>query len=269
MKNGLLIAAMGRTESTNMSQTSNGALVVFGATGSVGSALARRLSKLERPLVLAARDATELSPLAAELNAEQVLLDACEAGAIENCIEATTEKFGGVLGIANCVGSILLKPAHNTSYEEWNDILTTNLTSSFSVVRAAGKAMRTSGGSVVLVSSAAAGVGTPNHEAIAAAKAGVEGLVRSAAATYANRGIRFNAVAPGLVKSKMTRKLWESAAAAAQSCDMHPLRRLGEPDEVAAAIAWLLDPAHSWITGQVLAVDGGLSNVLPRRQVKA
>ena len=109
----------------------------------------------------------------------------------------------------------------------------------------------------------------PNHEAIAAAKAGIEGLTRSAAATYASRGIRFNAVAPGLVKSRMTEKLWNSEAAAEQSCEMHPLRRLGEPDEVAAAIQWLLHPGNSWITGQVLNVDGGLANALPRRTVRA
>ena len=252
-----------------MSQHSDGAFVILGATGSVGSALVRRLAEARRPFVAVARDEVELTSLVGDLGGEMQLLDACVEGALENCIELAAEKYGHVAGIANCVGSLLLKPAHNTSYAEWNDILNTNLTTSFAVVRAAGKVMRNTGGSVVLVSSAAAGVGTPNHEAIAAAKAGVEGLARSAAATYANRGIRFNVVAPGLVKSKMTRKLWDNEAAAAQSREMHPLRRLGDPDEVAAAIEWLLDPANSWITGQVLAIDGGLSNVLPRRQLRA
>lgn len=219
--------------------------------------------------MLAARDEELLIPLAAELQCPYVVLDARQPEAIESAVKQTADEFDGLSGIANCVGSILLKPAHSTSYEEWNDLITTNLTSCFSAVRAAGKTMRSSGGSVVLVSSAAAGVGTPNHEAIAAAKAGVEGLVRSAAATYANRGIRFNAVAPGLVKSKMTEKLWKTDAAASASCEMHPLQRLGEPDEVAAAIEWLLSPTNSWITGQVLSVDGGLANVLARRTVRA
>lgn len=242
--------------------------VILGATGSVGSALARRLVAQGSRVMLAGRDESSLDQLAAELQAPPKVIDACEEGAIEDCIEQAATEFGSIAGIANCVGSILLKPAHTTSYDEWNNLIATNLTSCFAATRAAGKAMRSSGGSVVFASSAAAGVGTPNHEAIAAAKAGVEGLVRSAAATYANRGIRFNAVAPGLVKSKMTSKLWESDAAAAQSSEMHPLGRLGEPDEVAAAIQWLLHPGNSWITGQVLNIDGGLANVLPRRTLR-
>ena len=122
---------------------------------------------------------------------------------------------------------------------------------------------------MVLVSSAAATIGMPNHEAIAAAKAGIEGLVRSAAATYAGSSIRFNAVAPGLVKSKMTERLWNNETTASNSIQMHALGRLGEPDDIAAAIDWLLSTESSWITGQVLGVDGGLASVLPRRTVRA
>ncbi len=254
-----------------MSETEPGAYVVLGATGSVGSALARRLADAGVPLLMAARNESALVELADSMPGSVVtrVVEACQQGEIEACLEAAVERFGSIAGVANCVGSILLKPAHSTSYAEWDDVLATNLTTCFSVVRAAGKVMRKSGGSVVCVSSAAAGVGTPNHEAIAAAKAGVEGLIRSAAATYANRGLRFHAVAPGLVQSKLTEKLWRSETAAAQSSEMHPLGRLGEPDEIAAAIEWLLLPGNSWITGQVLNIDGGLANLLPRRTLRS
>jgi NAD(P)-dependent dehydrogenase (short-subunit alcohol dehydrogenase family) len=124
--------------------------------------------------------------------------------------------------------------------------------------------MRATGGSVVLVSSAAALTGLPNHEAIAAAKAGIIGLTRSAAASYANSRIRFNAVAPGLVRTEMSEQLWSDEATAAGSIAMHPLGRLGEPEDIASMIAWLLDPANDWVSGQVLAVDGGLSQVRSR-----
>ena len=114
------------------------------------------------------------------------------------------------------------------------------------------------GGSVVLLSSAAARVGLPGHEAIAAAKAGIEGLTRSAAATYGSRGLRFNAVAPGLVRTNLTRRIWENSMA---SVAMHALGRLGEPEDVASLIGWLLDRANNWVTGQIFGVDGGLSSV--------
>ena len=120
-------------------------------------------------------------------------------------------------------------------------------------------------GSVVLISSAAARIGLANHEAIAAAKAGILGLTLSAAATYASRGLRVNAVAPGLVRTPMTTRITSNEKAAESSRGLHALGRLGEPEDVARMIAWLLDPAQSWVTGQVFGVDGGLSSVRSRQ----
>ena len=117
------------------------------------------------------------------------------------------------------------------------------------------------GGNIVLCSSAVASHGLPNHEAIAAAKAGIVGLAKSAAASYATQNIRVNCVAPGLTRTPMTEKITSSDVALAASVAMHPLKRVGEAEEVAAAIAFLMDPANSWITGQVLGVDGGLGAV--------
>ena len=172
--------------------------------------------------------------------------------------------LGGLTGITNCVGSILLKPAHLTSTADWAATLATNLTSGFGCVRAAGRLMKADGGSVVLVSSAAARIGLPNHEAIAAAKAGIIGLVLSAAATYARQKIRFNAVAPGLTRTPLAAGLVASELAEKASVAMHPLGRLGEPEDVARAIAWLLDPQQSWVTAQVIGIDGGLADVKGR-----
>jgi NAD(P)-dependent dehydrogenase (short-subunit alcohol dehydrogenase family) len=140
----------------------------------------------------------------------------------------------------------------------------TNLTSAFATVRSAARVMMSGGGSIVLVSSAAARGGLANHEAIAAANAGVIGLTLSAAATYAGHGIRVNSVAPGLVRTPLTARLIATETSLKMSAAMHPLGRIGEPGEVAAAIAWLLDPQQSWVTGQVLGIDGGLATVRTR-----
>ena len=103
-----------------------------------------------------------------------------------------------------------------------------------------------------------------NHEAIAAAKAGVVGLMRSAAATYAANGIRFNAVSPGLVDTPLSQKITSNDRTLAASTALHPLGRIGTPEDVAEAVCWLLSPASSWVTGQVIGVDGGLATLKVR-----
>lgn len=244
--------------------TQQPATVVLGATGGIGSALAQRLAASGVPLVVAARDKARVEALAERLGAQPYVLDATRMSDVDACVAFAKERFGRVGGVANCVGSLLLKPAHITSEAEWADALATNLTSAFAATRAGARAMLDTGGSIVLVSSAAARLGLANHEAIAAAKGGVVGLVLAAAASYGSRGIRVNAVAPGLVQTPLTERLTASAPAREASIGMHALGRLDEPADVAAAIDWLLDPAQSWITGQVLGVDGGLGSVRTR-----
>ena len=183
-----------------------------------------------------------------------------------DAVDVVFAKAGPLDGVVNCSGSLLLRSAHLTSRVQFDGVISASLTTAFATVRAAGKHM-TAGGSVVLVSSAAAMEGLANHEAIAAAKAGVLGLMRSAAATYASMNLRVNAVAPGLVQSPLTAQLTASDAARKVSEAMHALGRIGQPDDVARAIIFLLDPANDWITGQVLGVDGGLSSVRPKMRM--
>jgi NAD(P)-dependent dehydrogenase (short-subunit alcohol dehydrogenase family) len=214
--------------------------------------------------VLFGRDSAKLAALAAETGASPVTGDATVAADVERAVQAALAAHGRLDGAVNCVGSVLLKPAHMTRDEEFLATLATNLHSSFWLVRAAAKAMESSGGAIVLVSTAAAAIGLANHEAIAAAKAGVEGLARSAAATYAARRIRVNCVAPGLVRSALTARITGNESALKASLALHPLGRVGEPADVARALEFLLDPANDWITGQVLGVDGGLGMLKTR-----
>ncbi|MFT5090416.1 MAG: 3-oxoacyl-[acyl-carrier protein] reductase [Planctomycetota bacterium] len=245
----------------------NPVYVVLGATGGIGSATCRLLAKEGARLILAGRSTDKLNALAHELNATSVVLDATRFEEVEACFKQALEENGSVDGAVNCVGSLLLKPAHSTSPEEWEQTLATNLGSAFATVRAATSAMKSDGGSIVLLSSAAAEVGLVNHEAISAAKAGIIGLARAASASYANRGIRINCVAPGMVRTPLTAHITDNEMALKGSVAMHPLGRIGEADDIAAAIAFLLQPSQNWITGQVLGVDGGLAHVRTRARV--
>jgi len=238
--------------------------LVFGATGGIGESLCRRLASRGARLMIAGRNGAKLQMLADELHAVAHPLDATRFEEVDACVEKALQLHGRLDGVANCIGSLLLKPAHSTSEAEWLATVATNLTTAFAVLRAAAKAMLNTGGSIVLVSSAAARIGLANHEAIAAAKAGVVGLTLSAAATYGPRGIRVNCVAPGLVRTPMTARLTANEASLKASTAMHALGRIGEPQDVAAAIEWLLSPEQSWITGQVLGIDGGLGSVRSR-----
>ena len=157
------------------------------------------------------------------------------------------------------MGSIFLKPLHLTSLEEFNEAIRLNLTSAFLASKATLAHFRQAGsGSIVLTSTVAVRQGLNNHETIAAAKGGIEGLVRSAAMTYARAGIRFNAVAPALIETPLAAPLLRTEASRKFSEGMHPLGRIGRPEEVARAIAFLLGVDSGWITGQVWGVDGGL-----------
>ena len=222
---------------------------VIGAAGGTGRALCELLENEGARVVRLSRSTG---------------LDATNAAAVQAAFEQAAAENGRLDGAVNLAGSILLKPAHLTSEAEWMETLQTNLSTAFHTVRAAAKVMMQTGGSVVLMSSAAARTGLANHEAIAAAKAGVIGLALSAAASYAARGIRVNAVAPGLVATPLTARITGNEASLKASAAMHALGRIGQPGDVASAIAWLLDPANSWVTGQVLGVDGGLGSVRPR-----
>jgi 3-oxoacyl-[acyl-carrier protein] reductase len=225
--------------------------LVIAASSSIGQATVQLLKAAGHSVFTTARDSSKISP--------DAVLDATDFDAVD----ALFKQAGELDGMVNCSGSLLLKSAHLTTKEQYQAVIDASLTTAFATVRAAGKHMN-KGGSVVLISSAAAMAGLANHEAIAAAKAGIIGLTLSAAATYAPMNLRFNAVAPGLTETPMTAALTGNEISRKFSEARHALGRLGKPEDVARAIVFLLDPQNNWITGQVLAVDGGLSSISPK-----
>lgn len=240
--------------------------LIIAGTSDIGMATAKRLIAQGDHVTLTSRDESKRD-LAVNIGAQFHAINPCDFQAMASLFETLNQSNHPLDGVVNCAGSILLKPAHLTKESEFQDTINANLTTAFVTVHAAEKTMAGQGGSVVLLASAAALVGLPNHEAIAAAKAGVIGLALSAAATYASNQLRFNVVAPGLVETKLTHAMTASPALRKISEAMHPQNRIGTVDDVASAICFLLHPENKWITGEVLTVDGGLSHL--RSKMKA
>ena len=235
--------------------------VVFGATGGIGEEVCELLYNKGEKFVVTGRNLEKIEFLKNKYNVYGRECDAQSFSTIEQFIQDAKDELGEIKGVVNCVGSLLLKPAHLTSESEFISILSTNLNSAFGIIRSSVKQMGEKGGSIVLVSSAAARIGLSNHEAIATAKAGIIGLTLSAATTYSNKNIRINCVAPGLTKTNLTQKITSSPVSEKASLSLHPLKRFGEPRDVANTICFLLDDQNSWITGQTIGVDGGLGSL--------
>lgn len=240
--------------------------LVIGAAGGIGSEVCRRLVAAGARVLMCGRRAEPLEQLAAELGQPTSIVDARNWADTAAAVTRAAEEFGKLDGAVNLAGSLLLKPAHLTTPEDWQEAIEQNLTTAMGLVRAAAPAMKAGGGgAIVLMSSGAATIGLSNHEAIAAVKAGIEGLARAAAATYASAGVRVNAVAPGLTQTPLTARVWSNPRGAEASLAMHPLGRLGTPGDIASAIQWLLSPEQTWVTGHTLTVDGGLSHLKTAR----
>jgi NAD(P)-dependent dehydrogenase (short-subunit alcohol dehydrogenase family) len=228
--------------------------LVFAASSTIGQETVKILEAAGHQVFKTARTNDRIKA--------DLLIDSSDFDAVDRAFKAAVDQFGEIDGVANFAGTLFLKPAHLTTRENFDNVINSSLATAFATVRSAGKYMKS--GSVVLLSSAVASIGLANHEAIAAAKAGVVGLAKSAAATYAEVNLRFNVVCPGLVETVLTERIVNNEASLNFSLNMHPLKRVGKPDEVARGVAFFLDPANSWITGQILCVDGGLSSLKTR-----
>ncbi|ADE13454.1 short-chain dehydrogenase/reductase SDR [Nitrosococcus halophilus Nc 4] len=241
-------------------------VLITGAAGGLGHSLEQRLSDKGWQLALVSRDSDRLQSLDRGGTALYLTGDVSTAQGAEQIITECVERWGHPPeALAHCAGSTLIVPLHRTPEEQYRACLAANLDSAFYTLKAWIQAClhHKQGGTAVLVSSVAARIGVINHEAIATAKAAVEGLARSAAATYASHGIRVNAIAPGLLRSPATERLFMGGKAEAQIAAQYPLGRYGSTEDAAAAMAWLLSDEAQWITGQILPVDGGFSASRP------
>lgn len=238
--------------------------LITGAAGGVGQAVAGKLATAGWQLVLVSRDAARLRDAYGDRHL-QIAADCSSLAGTRQIFELARARGIQPTALAHCVGNIRLGALHRMTEADFMDCLSANLVSAFHTLAAFVGSLRDAriAGAAVLVSSAAARIGTPNHEAVAAAKAGLEGLVRGAAATYAAAGIRVNAVAPGIMDTPAAARIIGGAPARDAAARQYPLPGIGSPDELAELMVWLLSDKAARVTGQIWSLDGGFSAIRP------
>lgn len=242
------------------------AVFVMGATSAIAQELVLLARQKGMEVVAAGRDVGKLKAAYGDLAGVHLIETQATESESVNLAFAKAEELGLTIeSYAHCVGSILVAPLSRTTDQQWDEVVSVNLSSAMYGLRRfiQGCKAKQHGGSAVLVSTCATGLGVPNHEAIAAAKGGLEGLAKSAAATSAPDGIRVNVVAPGLTDSPIASAFLKSEVMRAASAKQYPLQGINAPQDVAQAMMWLLSEESSRVNGTTLNVDGGFRNIRP------
>lgn len=237
--------------------------LITGASGGIGRALAGLLHRQGCSVVAVGRDLERLADVEASL---RIAADTTTPEGAASALAECQARLGAAPTLlAHCVGSTLIAPLHRTRGEAYRELMRVNLDSAVYMLQAWVSALQggSEGGAAVFASSVVARIGVANHEAIAAAKGGVEALVRSAAATYAAQGLRINAVAPGMTETPMTAGMLRLPAMREGAARQYPLGGVQSAEQVAEVMAWLLGEGAARLTGQVIAVDGGFTTVRP------
>ena len=230
--------------------------LIFGATGSIGSSLAEQLKNSGKNIHLVGRNENEVSSIAKKLNCDFTVTNVLDEGFVEKVKSDIQE----IKGFAYCVGSIDLKPLKMVTEQDFNKCMKLNLYSAVEIIKGYQESLKKNKGSVVLFSTVAAQRGFTNHAIIASTKAAVEGLTVTLAAEFAPN-IRVNCIAPSLTKSKIAEPMLKNMAVADGIARAHPLKRLGEGRDSAALAKFLITDESAWVTGQIIAVDGGRSKL--------
>ena len=230
--------------------------LIFGATGAIGSNLSEQLYNANQDIHLVGRNEGELKSLSEKFKCSYSVVDVLE----NNFIDKIKSEIDEIKGIAYCVGSIDLKPLRMVNENDFQKCMKLNLYSAVEVIKAYQDNLKKNKGSIILFSTVAAKRGFTNHSIIASTKAAIEGLTISLAAEFAPN-IRVNCIAPSLTNSKIAQPLLKNTIMAESIAKAHPMKRIGEGKDAAAMAKFLLTEESSWITGQIIRVDGGRSSI--------
>ena len=228
--------------------------LIFGATGSIGSSLANQMYNEKKDCHLIGRNNEEMEKLANKLSYSFSVCDVLKMDFTKELLAELPDTE--ILGIAYCVGSIDIKPLKLTKASDFVSSYVLNLVAVTDIIRSFQDNLKRNNASIVLFSTVAAKKGFVNHSIISSAKSGVEGLTVALAAELAPN-IRVNCIAPSLSKSKMAKNVIKNSRIEESIAKLHPLKRIGEGDDAANLAHFLLSKNSSWITGQIIGVDGG------------
>lgn len=237
--------------------------LVTGASRGLGKAIAIELAANGAKIACAARDVEKLAETVSAIQqaggtAEAFACDVRDRATIDKVVERVVEQWGRLHILVNNAGVTRDTLLPGMSDQQWDEVITTNLTAAFLFARTASRhMMRARYGRIVNITSVSGLIGTPGQTNYSASKAGLIGFTRSLSRELAARKVTINAVAPGFIESDMTKTLGEVLLEEAKK--RIPAKRLGTPQDVAAAVLFLASPAAAYVTGQVLVVDGGMT----------